>query len=75
MDAASETGSQELIPDSGMASDLISARGPAPFRKLEFEDVGTGHNDQELPEADLGADDILWEDSYLDDPWVGFYIY
>ena len=41
MDAASETGSQELIPDSAMANDLFSARGPAPLRKLEFEDVGT----------------------------------
>ena len=41
MDAASETGSQELIPDSAKASDLLSARGPAPLRKLEFEDVGT----------------------------------
>ena len=72
-----------------MASDLLSARGPAPLRKLEFEDVGEGskipkmdspskryppfnvgrvfeHNDEELPEADFGADDIFWEDSYSD---------
>ena len=90
MDAVSEAGSQELIPDSAMASDLIAARGPAPVRKLEFEDVGTGskfpkmdspskryppfsgvgrvfeHNDEELPEADVGADDIFWEESYSD---------
>ena len=82
-------GSQELIPDSAMASELLSATGPAPLRKLELEDVGTGskipkmdspskryppfnvgrvfeHNDEELPEEILGADDIFWEDSYSD---------
>ena len=86
MEAASD---EELIPDSSMASELISARAPPQLRKLEFEDVGTGskipkvespqkryppfsvgrvfeHNDEELPEPDLGADDIFWEDTYSD---------
>ena len=84
MEAASD---EELIPDSSMASELISARAPPQLRKLEFEDVGTGskipkvespqkryppfnvgrvfeHNDEELPEPDLAADDIFWEDIY-----------
>ena len=75
MDAVSETGSQELIHDRAMASDLLTARGPAPLRKQEFEiespsskryppfNVGRvfEHNDEELPEADFG--DIFWEDS------------
>ena len=39
MEAASD---EELIPDSSMASELISARAPPQLRKLEFEDIGTG---------------------------------
>ena len=84
MEAASD---EELIPDSAMASELISARAPPQLRKLEFEDVGTGskipkvesptkryppfnvgrvfeHNDEELPEPDLGTDDVFWEDIF-----------
>ncbi|CAE7333081.1 unnamed protein product, partial [Symbiodinium sp. CCMP2456] len=35
-------GSEELLPDSAMLDDLLSARGPPTLRKPEFEEVGTG---------------------------------
>ena len=46
MEAASE---EELIPDSAMASELLSARGPPQLRKQEFEEVGTG---SKIPKVD-----------------------
>ena len=41
--------SEELLPDSAMASDLLSARGPPTLRKPEFEEVGTG---SKIPKVD-----------------------
>ena len=41
--------SEELLPDSAMASELLSARGPPTLRKLEFEEVGTG---SKIPKID-----------------------
>ena len=41
--------SEELLPDSAMASELLSARGPPTLRKPEFEEVGTG---SKIPKVD-----------------------
>ena len=41
--------SEELLPDSAMASELLSARGPPTLKKPEFEEVGTG---SKIPKVD-----------------------
>ena len=41
--------SEELLPDSAMLDELLSARGPPTLRKPEFEEVGTG---SKIPKLD-----------------------
>lgn len=49
MEEASEAESVELVPDSTVVGELLSARGPPLLRKQEFEDVGTG---SKIPKID-----------------------
>ena len=49
MDVSDGGESEELLPDSAMLSELLTARGPPQLRKAQFEDVGTG---SKIPKLD-----------------------